>query len=371
MALVVTAYWPHSVVHITVAMRMSDPLTQLSRTIAGTHTLQMVEFQSNTVFHTPLEERFERVTRLARKLLNVSVVAITVLDEEKQWFKSVAGWNVTELPLKLSLCKEALGSGEVCIVEDLTNDHRFWDHPLVVRKPKFRFYASYPLQTADEGSSGSFCILDTMPRTMSGDELQAFIDFGEIAQTELLTDQRNATVTELISKLGVARRAAMLDELTKVWNRQGADHLLRSLLAESKENGKEIAICMLDVDRFKHINDSFGHPVGDDVLRKLASNLVRCLRPSDIVCRMGGDEFMLILPEIDPTEAEHVVSRVHSATSGSPIRTRKGIVTPTLSIGYATTAGDGPPTARELIERADQALLECKQQGRNQTQIAV
>ena len=349
---------------------MHDPLTQLSRTIASTHTLQIVEFQSNSVFHTALEERFERITRLARQLLRVRIAAITVLDDEKQWFKSVAGWNVSELPRSHSLCAKILGTKEVCVVPDLSEDYRFWDHPLVVQGPKLRFYAGYPLQDRDGQASATFCVFDTTPRTFSPDELQAFIDFGEIAQTELLTDQRNATVSELIAKLGVARRAAMIDPLTKVWNRQGAEHLLDSLLEEGASDSRGLSVCMADIDHFKRINDEFGHPVGDEFLRKLAARLVQALRPSDVVCRVGGDEFLLVLPDVVETDAAAIVDRVHQAASGKPIRTRKGNIETTLSIGYVVVEPTAKVSAGNLIERADQALLLAKQQGRNRVLAA-
>jgi len=349
---------------------MKDPLDHLTRTIASTHTLQIVEFQANTVFHTPLEERFERVTRLARRLLGVRIAAITVLDEHKEWFKSVAGWNVSELPIDRSLAAKIAGTEQVCVVSDLTDDHRFWDHALVVGAPKFRFFACYPLKDSDENYRATFCVLDTEPRTFTDEDLQAFVDFGEIVQTELLTTQRNATVDELISKLGIARRSALIDPLTKVWNRQGADQILAGLIGTHGSIDGYISVCMVDIDGFKQINDTLGHPVGDEVLRKLAAKFVQCLRPSDIVCRMGGDEFLLILPEVDSMEATGIVDRIHRAISGQPVRTRKGNVATEFSVGYVTTDTHSHIPASLLIEQADQALLACKRQGRNRVEMA-
>ena len=98
------------------------------------------------VFYTPLEERFERITRLARRSLNVPVAAITCVTADKQWFKSVAGWAVTELPVSHSICPLTVEENRICVINDTTEDSRVKDHPLVANRPHFRFYAGYPLQ---------------------------------------------------------------------------------------------------------------------------------------------------------------------------------------------------------------------------------
>ena len=240
----------------------------------------------------------------------------------------------------------------------------------MVRPPKLRFFACYPLKDSDADYSATFSVFDTTPRTFTEEDSQAFVDFGEIAQTELLTTQRNATVNELISKLGMARRSAMIDPLTKVWNRQGADQILQGLLENRDRVDGYVTVCMLDIDTFKSINDQYGHPVGDEVLRKLAARFVQCLRPSDVVCRIGGDEFLLILPDVDATGAAGVVDRLHLAISGQPIRSRKGDVSAEFSLGYVTADVQSKVPAKELIEQADQALLACKRGGRNRVEMA-
>lgn len=352
-------------------MEYGDETTRLTRTIAGTQTLMMVELQENPIFHTPVEERFERITRLARRHLRVRIAGITLLDKDKEWFKSIAGWAVSELPFDHSLRARIGGLDEPCIVPDMSQDERFEDHPLVVRKPKLRFYASYPLLDAHGTPVATFCLLDIAPRELSQEDYQAFTDFGAMAQQELLTDQRNSAVTDLISKLGSARRASMIDPLTKVWNRAGADMLLQSLLNYDTAKGRIFTICLLDIDGFKQVNDNFGHPSGDEVLRKLAARFVRCLRPNDIVCRYGGDEFLMILPDAPPPEAGRIVERLRKAALDKPIRTRRGDVAAAVSIGYATTSPTpGLGSYHDIIEQVDEALLAAKRAGRNRSQRA-
>jgi GAF domain-containing protein len=151
------------------------------------------------VFYTPLEERFERITRLARRALNVPVAAITCIGGEKQWFKSVAGWAVTELPISHSLCPLTMEENRICVVNDTQADKRTKEHPLVVRKPNFRFYAGYPLQETTGLAVGTLCVFDTKPREFSEEQLCSLHDLGEIARQELLANQLSDAQARTIS----------------------------------------------------------------------------------------------------------------------------------------------------------------------------
>ncbi|HSG63579.1 MAG TPA: sensor domain-containing diguanylate cyclase [Gammaproteobacteria bacterium] len=352
-------------------MRDGEASTKLSRTIAGTLTLRMVELQTNPIFHTPVEERFERITRLARRHLRVRIAGITLLDQEKEWFKSIAGWSISELSFEQSLCRRIGQNSEPCVIPDMQVDRRFKDHPLVAGKPGLRFYASYPMVDIKGAMAATFCLLDTAPRELSEEDHQAFLDFGQIAQQELLTDQRNSSVSDLISKLGSARRASMIDPLTKVWNRAGADVLLRGMLSRTEDQDVDFTVCLIDIDQFKTINDTYGHPVGDEVLRKLAARFVRVLRPDDIVCRFGGDEFLAILPGLKARDALTIVERMRSAASNEPIRTRTGSINFTVSIGYSSTTSRAKVSYGDLLREVDDALLLCKRDGRNCSRPAV
>jgi diguanylate cyclase (GGDEF)-like protein len=352
-------------------MAKSDTvITKLSRTIASTCTLKLAEMHVVDVFYTPLEERFERITRLARRALNVPVAAITCLNGERQWFKSVAGWAVTELPATHSLCPLTVEGNRICVIPDTTADPRTIDHPLVIRRPHFRFYAGYPLQESSGMAVGTLCVFDTKPREFSEEQLCSLHDLGELARHELLTDQLSDAQSELISKLGAARREAMFDPLTRVWNRRGATALLRSALVKAKERDSEVSVCLLDVDNFKEINDSHGHQAGDQVLRKLAAMLVSSVRTDDIVCRYGGDEFLLILPDTDVKAAAGVAERARRTVADSPVQIRQGLARVSVSIGLAARHRGSDATLDDLIKQIDEALMACKREGRNRIRMA-
>jgi diguanylate cyclase (GGDEF)-like protein len=342
----------------------------LERSFASTQTLQLAELHTFDVFYTPLEARFDRITRLARRALQVPVAAIGLLHAGRVWYKSVDGWNVVELPADKTFCGHAIASNGGLIVEDTRTDSRFAKHPLTVAHPRFRFYAGVPLRGRGDFPLGTLSVYDTKPRVMSAGQIQALRDLGDIAQKELLTTELLAAQAEFLSKLGVARRQASLDELTRVWNRRAGLEMLRTMLEQARVNRGTIAVCMVDVDRFKAINDEYGHQCGDQVLRKLTSIIVGSLRGEEIVCRYGGDEFLLVFDNIDRQRLTDLTTRVCQRIGEKPIGTHRGQIPVTISIGATLSAGGAHETVETLVERADRALYRCKASGRNSIEIA-
>lgn len=341
----------------------------LSRTVASTATLKLANLHSLDPFYTPLEERFERITRLARRALNVPVAAITVVQGERQWFKSVLGWQVTELPMTKSLCSIVIEKGDCVIVEDTRDELTFMSNPLVCKKPKFRFYAGYPIKSSDGKTIGTFCVLDTKPRTTDTRFGETLADLGNMAQRELFAVELSNAQTALVAKLGEARRQAMFDPLTRLWNRRGGLDLLRAALRESVKHDHTLGICLVDIDNFKQINDQFGHRVGDQVLSKIASTIVASVRPQDIVSRYGGDEFLVIVRDVNVKDCREVANRICVNMKNLPIRTREATLPTSVSIGVAMRNLGDPIDTVQLVEAADHALYKSKREGRNRVSV--
>jgi diguanylate cyclase (GGDEF)-like protein len=341
----------------------------LDRSFASTETLRLADIHTLDVFYTPLEARFERITRLARRALKVPVAAIALLHEGRQWFKSVDGWNVYELPTEKSFCSWTVARNEMLVVEDTRLDERFREHPLVDGAPGFRFYAGFPLCGHGGLPVGTFSVYDTQPRIMSAGQVQALRDLGEIAQKELLTTELREAQAALVTKLGIARRQASLDELTRIWTRGAGLQLLRASLTQAASDGNAVAVCMADIDHFKSINDQHGHPIGDQVLRKIAGIVVNSLRSSDTVCRYGGDELLLVMEDADLEKLYQITNRICHRVAEFPIKTRSGDAQVTLSIGGILTFPKEGQTIEDLIAKADRALYRAKQEGRNRAVI--
>lgn len=340
----------------------SEP-TALSRTLTNTETLEGVEIHSLDAFCTPIEERFERITRLGRCALDIPVVAITVVTMKAQWFKSVCGWHVSERSLVDSLCQRTVEKRQPIVISDLSKNPRYSNHPLVVSSPRFRFYAGVPLMNVKGTVIGTLCAMDFKARPLSRSGYQVLTDLAVLARRELLTIALHNAQAALISKLSIARRQALLDPLTRTWNRRGGMMLLEENIKCAAEDRKSIAVCTIDVNDFKNVNDTFGHPTGDRALRLVATELLACVRDGDGVCRFGDDEFFIVLVGASREEIDFIVARVEARIQQSVIRIRSGKKTNiSVCTGIAYAKYDRPVTAEELLADADKALCENKMQ---------
>jgi diguanylate cyclase (GGDEF)-like protein len=332
----------------------------LDRQLASTQTLQLAGLHTLDIFYTPLEGRFDRLTRLARVALGVPAAGITLFGEDRVWFKSVNGWDIQELPPERSFCRLLIGRDEPLVVDDTRLDADLRHHPLVAEAPRFRFYAGYPLLDRQGRTAGSLCAFDTRPRTLGPTGLQILRDLGELAQREILANEIRDAQAELVAKLDIARRQAMIDVLTRIWNRRAGLQFLDDAVERTGRDGRPLSIALLDCDSFKTVNDQHGHPVGDKILRKVAATIVGNLREGDIVCRLGGDEFMIVMAGADHEAATVVARRVQTRVGEFPLKTGSGPVPIAVSFGIATLDAGDQHAAATLIERADQALLAAK-----------
>ena len=120
---------------------------------------------------TPPEERYDRLARFAAEQLDVPIALLSLVDGQRQWFKSRVGLDATETPRDISFCGHAVMKNELFIVEDASSDPRFADNPLVVGAPHIRFYAGAPLSSPSGHHIGTLCVIDTVPRTLGAVEL--------------------------------------------------------------------------------------------------------------------------------------------------------------------------------------------------------
>ena len=167
------------------------------------------------------------------------------------------------------------------------------------------------------------------------------------------------------------RRDAATDGLTGLMNRRAFDGALRRHAGAAMNSGAPLCLLMVDIDHFKKVNDTWGHPIGDQVLRLVAGMLKAALRPDDVVARYGGEEFAAILPATAPEDARVAAERLRRACEGKQVVIRtsgKTIGGVTLSVGGACY--EPGESLANWIERADGALYAAKQGGRNRVELA-
>lgn len=198
---------------------------------------------------------------------------------------------------------------------------------------------------------------DILPRPIDPQELSARV------KTQI---QRKRYTDYLRNNLDHSLELAVTDQLTGLHNRRYMTGQLDSLAKRAALGGDPVAALLIDIDHFKKINDTFGHDVGDEVLREFALRLASNVRAIDLPCRYGGEEFTVIMPDTQLADAMRIAERIRMHVAGSPFRVAQGkeLLTVTISIGVSATLGE-TDTPEALLKRADEGVYEAKASGRN------
>ena len=257
--------------------------------------------QSLDILDTPSEDRYDCVTRLARHMFSVPIALVTMVDSNRQWFKSCAGLSTRETPRSVSFCGHAILGNEVFVIPDTLSDERFMDNPLVVEEPYIRFYAGCPYRAPDGSNLGTLCIIDREPRELSQEDVQALRDLASVVEREVAFLQM-----------------ATVDELTQIYNRRGFMMTAEHTLPFCRRHSVPVSLVFVDLDNFKTVNDTVGHAEGDRVLSVFARKLGEVCRESDVLARLGGDEFAILLTNTGRNQAEEFVARVREVVEDGP-----------------------------------------------------
>ncbi|CAH0145563.1 sensor domain-containing diguanylate cyclase [Pseudomonas brassicacearum] len=254
---------------------------------------RLKSLHSLKLLDTAPEERFDRLTRLARRLFDVPIALVSLVDANRQWFKSSAGLDASETPREISFCGHAILQDQILEICDAQQDERFHDNPLVTDKPGIRFYAGHPLGLEDGSKLGTLCLLDTKPRKLNDEERELLRDLARMAEQEM-----------------VAVQMASMDELTLLSNRRGFRMLAQHALDVCDRLSRPATLLFFDLNDFKPINDRYGHAEGDNALKTFADVLRIAFRESDVIGRLGGDEFVALLTGSSHVETAAIMARL-------------------------------------------------------------
>jgi len=300
------------------------------------------------ILDTQPEERFDRLTRMARRLFSVPIAQVTLVDSDRQWFKSSDGVVAAETSRDVSFCAHAILENDMMLVQDASQDERFHDNPLVTGDPNIRFYAGYPLKV-DAQNLGTLCVIDNKPRTFNEEERQLLKDLAEMAEQELSALQQATT-----------------DVLTTLSNRRGFELLARHTLRICTRLSKPATVLFFDLDHFKWINDTFGHGEGDRALKTFAQGLLAVFRDSDVIGRLGGDEFVVLVTGAGSEPATGAVARLEEWISMNGRMAELGCEI-RFSVGQVQFNAVRHRTIDELLADADAAMYVNKTATRLQT----
>ena len=304
------------------------------------------------VLDTPPEESFDRITRLAKLALQAPMAMVSLVDRDRQWFKSKQGTETSQTARNISFCTHTIREDEPLIVPNALEDPRFRDSPLVTGAPHVRAYVGVPLRTPDGHNVGALCINDTRPREITSEQVNVLQDLARLVVDELELRQ----IASIDTLTGALTKRAFLAEGAKE-------------LARAKRYGRQLGFIMFDIDHFKRINDTFGHPAGDHVLSQVSSLCLSKLRANDIMGRLGGEEFGVLLPETG-TAAREVAELVREQLAALELSHQSKPIPVSASFGVTMLCA-GDQDVKDLVARADVALYQAKSAGRNRVEWAI
>lgn len=201
----------------------------------------------------------------------------------------------------------------------------------------------------------------------ASDLIMAPLDAEELLVRVRTQMRRKRYMDALRTRLDSSMELAIIDPLTQLYNRRFLEKQLPAYLQRTTSGSAPLSIVIADIDMFKHINDTYGHDVGDKVLVELSERMQQNIRPHDYACRMGGEEFVVIMPNADMPSALMVAERLRVAFAREMIEIDDRIkLQATMSLGVASVSPGETVTAAQLFKNADQALYQAKNNGRNQ-----
>lgn len=299
--------------------------------------------RSLDVLDTQPDERFDRLTRMAKRMFGVPIALVSLVDENRQWFKSCIGLGVSETSRDISFCGHAILSDGVFVIPNTLEDKRFADNPLVLGDPHIRFYAGCPL-ILNGLKLGTLCIIDKQPRSFDQEDIEALQDLAAMVEREL-----------------AALQLATLDELTNIANRRGFMVLAQHSLNFCARQKMAASLVFLDLDKFKPINDNFGHAEGDRALIAFATQMKNSFRDSDVFGRLGGDEFVVLLANTSKQQAEIIIGNLNSTLKKYNQDANRGYDIE-FSYGIVQFNPENHSAIEELLANGDALMYEVKRQ---------
>lgn len=330
------------------------------------------EFASTMLTDFPIQSILDRLVGRIVEVLPITSAGVTLIAEgsDPRYVSASDASALRFEKLQTSLgegpCLSAWQTGVAVSVPDLTRDGRF---PVFARaglKAGLVAVFTFPLRSGD-ARLGALDLYRSTPGPLEPPTMRAAQTLADVAAAYLLNAQARADLQQASDR---SLHNAMHDPLTGLPNRALFTSRLEHAIERRRRSGGTMAVCFLDLDRFKDVNDTYGHAVGDELLVAFAGRVGRELRSGDTLARMAGDEFLVLLEEVkDSSEAQGIADRISAAVS-APFQVGGVDVLTSASIGIACS--DHPElTAAQLIRESDTAMYAAKRrQGGRRTSAA-
>jgi diguanylate cyclase (GGDEF)-like protein len=293
----------------------------------------------------------DAICRVTAAIFRMPIALVSISDAHRQFLTAGVGLDAEELARDIAPCSYAILDAEPLVVTNAASDPRFVDNPLVTGPFHMRFYAGAPLRTSDGMPLGTLCAIGNEAYTPTADELAKLVDLGKAVMA--MFEMRRGMVR--------ARELAMTDVQTGLANRAGLLVEMERIMDERRRDGGSFALLYFDVDNFKYVNDTRGHAAGDDVLRVVAQALAESAGPDAITGRIGGDEFVAVMPRADEAAAVVQAEAVRAALGEAARRMNYPV---SFSLGLPIFRKP-PRDSAEALLLADRLMYAAKHSGKD------
>ncbi|MES2524771.1 MAG: sensor domain-containing diguanylate cyclase [Gemmatimonadota bacterium] len=338
-------------------MRAHAPAAHDARLTSST---RLAALQASGLLEGRSSPVLDRLARLGRDMLQVPIGLVSLVDDQRQHFAGMAGLGgragaMRGTPLSHSFCQHVVTRNAPLIVTNARHHSLLSANPAVDELGVIA-YAGVPLRTAHGETLGAMCAMDSAPLEWSDRQVGVLADLAAAAVAEI---ELRITMDALLTAQYALRLHIVQDPLTGLLNRRGFADEAQRHVAQAARTGAPFMIAALDLDGFKRINDTFGHDAGDEAIVELASILLQLAGPGDVIARMGGDEFVMLLRSASERDGVLLEDRL-----GDLLASRNTAASAEFhlaaSIGFACWRSGSPASLPSLLRRAEEEMYANK-----------
>ncbi len=274
------------------------------------------------ILYSPAEAGFDRITRLAKSHFGVQTALVSLVYKETQWFKSIQGLKTFSTERQVSFCSHAILQPTALVVENALLDPRFKDNPLVREGPRVRFYAGYPVKNAQGVVLGTLCLIDSVPRAFSRDDIDDLRDFAKLVEHEINKTRKDNVLNRFIEQLSEHQRMLLIDPIVGSWNRRGFESLLEKELEHARTKGHSLGLISVKLSSLDLILDRYGHDRVVDFTKFTASLIRDCLPSAGSVGSLGADAFLAICPNVTEANFKALLTEIQQRFENTMLTTQ-------------------------------------------------
>ncbi|ABI77629.1 GGDEF/GAF domain protein [Hyphomonas neptunium ATCC 15444] len=312
------------------------------------------------------------IARTAALALGTPIVIAALNERYRAWYRAAHGVTDNDFHNLQEFCAYANLSDDAFAVADARLEPYFAREPAVMGAPNVVFFAGAPLSDPDGKRFGTLCLIGNQPRSPAPGQIELLKSMAHIVSQDICVHSAGRYAVQGLINAEEERCAlydlAVTDPLTKALNHRAFFRFAEREVQRAQRHHHPVSVLMFDIDHFKKVNDIHGHAAGDEVIIRLSRLVTECVREADLLGRLGGEEFGLILPETSLEAAVTLANRLREAVKDLRFKSSEGTFGVTISLGVSQP-GDTETDIVPALDRADKALYRAKRFGRDRAEL--